>query len=75
MLFSIATVVLYNSIKTVILDSVQLRAEGVANEVIDGANLLMVTGAIRDTRNRQFLIKKISSSGNIIGLHLVPPGK
>ena len=70
-LFSIATVILYNSIKTVILDSVQLRAEEVANEVIDGANMLMVTGEISKPENRKLLLKKISSSGNVIGLHFV----
>ena len=70
-LFSIATIVLYSSIKTVILDSVQQRAAGAANEVIDGANMLMVTGEVSKPENRQLLIKKISSSGNIIGLHLV----
>ncbi len=70
-LFSIATIILYNSIKTVILDSVQLRAEGVANEVIDGANILMLTGEASNPENRKLLIRKISSSGNIIGLKLV----
>lgn len=70
-LFSIATVVLYDSIKAVIIDSVQQRAEGVANEVIDGANMLMVTGEISKPENRKLLIKKIASSGHIVGLHLV----
>ena len=70
-LFSLATITLYYSIKTIILDSVQQRAEGIANEVIDGANMLMVTGEISDPENRKLLLKKISSSGNIVGLHLV----
>jgi methyl-accepting chemotaxis protein len=71
LLFSIATVVLYHSIKTIILDSVRQRTETIANEVIDGANMLMVTGEAGNPENRKLLIKKISSSGNIIGLHLV----
>jgi len=70
-LFTIATVVLYFSIKTVILDGVERRAQGIANEVIDGANMLMVTGEISNSENRKLLLKKISSSGNIIGLKLV----
>jgi methyl-accepting chemotaxis protein len=70
-LFSIATVILYSSIKTVILDSVQQRAGGIANEVIDGANMLMVTGEISKPENRKLLLKKISSTGNIVGLRLV----
>ena len=70
-LFTIATIVLSHSIKTIILDSVQLRAEGIANAVIDSANMLMETGEISVPENRKLLIKKISSSGNIVGLRLV----
>ena len=71
LLFSIATIILYGSIRTIILDSVQLRAEEIANEVIDGANMLMVTGEVIHQDNRILFLKKISSSGNIIGLNLV----
>ena len=70
-LFTIATVVLSQSIKTIILDSVQLRAQGVANAVIDSANMLMETGQISEPENRKLLIRKIASSGNIVGLRLV----
>jgi methyl-accepting chemotaxis protein len=70
-LFTIATVVLSESIKTIILDSVRLRAEGVANAVIDSANMLMETGEISEPENRKLLIRKIASSGNIVGLRLV----
>ncbi|MGA7748996.1 MAG: HAMP domain-containing protein, partial [Gallionella sp.] len=70
-LFTIATIVLSHSIKTVILDSVQQRAQGIANAVIDGANMLMETGEISVPENRKLLIRKISSSGNVVGLRLV----
>ncbi len=70
-LFTFATIVLSQSIKTIILDSVKQRAEGIGNEVIDSANMLMETGEISVPENRKLLIKKISSSGNIIGLRLV----
>ncbi len=53
------------------IDSVHIRAEGIANEVIDSANMLMETGAIGDVNNRKLLIKKISSTGNISSLRLV----
>lgn len=69
-LFSIATFTLSNSIKSIMIDSVQQRAEGIANEVLDGANMLMVTGKIGEVESRQLLIKKIASSGNIVGLRL-----
>ncbi len=70
-LFSIVTVILYSAIKSTILESVRLRANVVANEVIDGANLLMVTGEASKPENRKLLIQKVSSSGNVVGLHLV----
>ena len=70
-LLSIVTLVLSDTVKNIIISSVKQRSELIANQVIDGANLLMVTGAIGDASNRQLLIRKISSSGNIIGLHLV----
>ncbi len=70
LLFSIATLALSNSIKSIMIDSVQQRAEGIANEVIDGANMLMVTGKIGEVESRQLLIKKIAASGNIVGLRL-----
>jgi methyl-accepting chemotaxis protein len=70
-LFTLATIVLSQSIKSIILDAVQLRAKGIANAVIDGANMLMETGEISDPENRKLLIRKISDSGNVIGLRLV----
>jgi methyl-accepting chemotaxis protein/aerotaxis receptor len=51
--------------------SAQQRAEGIANEVIDGANMLMVTGQISDVNNRKLLIRKLSDSGNVVGLRLM----
>jgi methyl-accepting chemotaxis protein len=70
-LLSATTFLLYNSIKSMMIDSVHVRAEGIANEVIDSANMLMETGAIGDVNNRKLLIKKISSTGNISSLRLV----
>src|ERR1035437_1714333 len=70
-LLSLATFFIFNSIKSMMIDSVHQRAEGIANEVIDSANMLMVTGSIGDVDNRKLLIKKISSSGNIAALSLV----
>jgi methyl-accepting chemotaxis protein/aerotaxis receptor len=57
--------------KSNIFDSAQQRAEGIANELIDGANMLMVTGQISDFHNRTLLLKKVASSGNIVGLRLM----
>jgi methyl-accepting chemotaxis protein len=70
-LLSLATLFIFNSIKSMMIDSVHQRAEGIANEVIDSANMLMVTGSISDADNRKLLLKKVSSSGNIAALSLV----
>jgi len=42
-----------------------------ANEVTDASNLLMVAGECNKEENRRLLLKKIASSGNVIGLKLV----
>jgi len=53
------------------MDSAQKQAQGVANEVIDSANMLMITGQISDVNTRKLLIRKLSDSGNIVGLRLM----
>ncbi len=53
------------------LDAAKLGAMGIANATIDGANMLMETGAISDVDNRKLLIKKISSSGHVKSLRLI----
>lgn len=60
-----------NDNRSSMFDTAQQRAEGVANEVIDSANMLMVTGQISDVDTRKLLIKKLSDSGNIVGLRLM----
>jgi len=70
-LLSIATFVLADTVKNIMVNSVRQRAEIIANQVIDGANMLMVTGKMSEASDRELLLKKISSSGNIVGLRLV----
>lgn len=60
----------WQHIETRTFESVKDRAEGVANEVIDTANMLMVTGQISDPENRKLLITKISETDHIIDLKL-----
>ncbi len=43
----------------------------IANEIIDGANLLMVTGQIGEIENRKLLMHKISSGVNIQSVQLM----
>lgn len=58
-------------LKAKMVDAVQQVAKNIANEVIDSANMLMVTGQIGDPANRKLLLKKISDSSNILTLQLV----
>jgi aerotaxis receptor len=58
-------------IKIRMLDAAKRHAINVANEVIDGANMLMVTGRISEAEDRKLLIKKIASSGSIVSLRLM----
>ena len=67
---SVATFYVSDYIKTRLIDTVQVRANAVANELIDSANMLMVTGQISQPENRQLLIKKLVSSGNIVNLQM-----
>lgn len=62
---------LANYFQTQMLDSATAHASDVANEVIDTANMLMITGRISEEEDRRLLIKKISSSGNILSLRLI----
>lgn len=47
------------------------KGEQVANEIIDSANLLMVTGQFADPNNRRMVIKKVMSSGGAKSVQFV----
>ena len=47
------------------------KGDQVANEIIDSANMLMVTGQISEVSNRKLIMNKISSSGNIKNVQFV----
>lgn len=57
--------------KTNMETSAKIHAGAVSNELIDAANLLMVTGQISDSSNRKLLLKKVSSSENILNVRLL----
>jgi PAS domain S-box-containing protein len=56
------------------LDNAKQNAKSIANEVIDSASLLMVTGQIGDANNRRLMRQKIAESNNILSLYLVRSG-
>lgn len=50
------------------------RGEQLASEIIDGSNMLMVTGQISEARNRQLLLRKIGSSKGVKAIHFARTG-
>lgn len=70
-ILTVSSVIIANEFKARIIDSAKLHAKDIATQVIDSANMLMVTGRIGEVEDRQLLIKKISSSGNILSLRLM----
>ena len=65
-----ATLYIADHVKTQMVEAVNGRAKAVANQVIDSANMLMVTMQITQPETRQLLIRKLSSSGNIVSMQL-----
>lgn len=60
-----------NNFKTEILDEAQQRAEATVDGVINGMNMLMVTGAISNPQTRQLFIKKMNASEKIKELRII----
>ncbi len=66
-----STLITYHQIRANIFDDAIAKGEAVAMQVIDGANMLMVTGSIGDKDNRKLLIKKIVEGQHLTSLKLV----
>ena len=66
-----STVLTYQQIRSSILEDAVSKGGAVAMQVIDGANMLMVTGSIGDKDNRRLLIKKIIEGQKLSSLRLV----
>lgn len=60
-----------NGLEEQILDNAKQGAKSIANEVIDSANLLMVTGQISDARTRAMMLNKIKESNDLLSLQLL----
>lgn len=58
-------------IKAEILDGAQRRASVSADGVINGMNMLMLTGKISEPENRRLLIRKMGSSDHIKELRII----
>ncbi len=70
-LLASSTYVLYQHNKTTMMENAQKRAEATAMQVIDTANMLMVTGMISEPDNRKLMIKKIIEGQQLKSLRLI----
>ncbi len=66
-----ATYLLYSERSTSVQEHAKLRAHATAMQVIDSANMLMVTGAISDPENRKLMIKKVVEGQQLASLRLM----
>lgn len=66
-----ATFAVYWQMRSAILENVQKRAESTAMQVIDSANMLMVTGMISEPDNRKLMIRKVIEGQHLRSLRLV----
>ena len=62
---------IYSQMKASMMDNAQRRAEATAMQVIDSANILMITGEISKSENRKLMIKKIMEGQQLQSLKLV----
>lgn len=68
---SFAHIWVMGHIKEEMLDGAKRRASVSADGVINGMNMLMVTGNISDPENRQLLIKKMEASDGVKELRII----
>ncbi len=66
-----ATYLLYQEMQASMLDHARQRSEATAMQVIDSANMLMVTGQIGDPENRKLMIRKITEGQRLTSLRLM----
>lgn len=71
LLLASATYFTYVQMKATMVDNAQKRADATAMQVIDTANMLMVTGMITDPDNRKLMIKKIIEGQQLTSLRLI----
>ncbi|MEW6563732.1 MAG: PAS domain-containing methyl-accepting chemotaxis protein [Pseudomonadota bacterium] len=60
-----------SAMKTIMVEDAQNRASAVANQVIDSANMLMLTGSINSVEDRRLMISKIIAGSHIQSLRLM----
>jgi len=68
---SAGTYAVYKDVSASIVDDAIINGKAVAMQVIDTANMMMVTGSISDASSRQLMIKKIIDGQGLSSLKLV----
>lgn len=66
-----ATYFLYEHLTSSMMENARFRADATAMQVIDSANMLMVTGTISDPDNRKLMIKKIIEGQHLNSLRIM----
>ena len=74
-LLSTLTTYVYTTVKTDIMNSAYERGGSVGAQLIDTANLFMMTGAINDADNRTALIKKLKEGQHLESAKLMRSAK
>ena len=70
-MLGVGSISIVNDNKASMFDAAEHRAKLGADGLIDGANMLMVTGQIGDVETRKLLIKKFASSGDVAGVRFM----
>jgi len=70
-LLACSTYFLYEQMKSTMITNAELRAEATSMQVIDTANMLMVTGMISEPENRKLMISKIIEGQQLQSLRLI----
>jgi PAS domain S-box-containing protein len=70
-LLASATFFIYGHMKGTMVENAKQRADATAMQVIDTANMLMVTGMIGEPDNRKLMIKKIIEGQQLTSLKLI----
>lgn len=70
-LLSLLTFYIYGNIKQGIMDEAYSKGRGVSMQIIDGANMLMITGTITDPETRKTLLKKVIEGQSLQSLRLL----
>ncbi|MDE2622265.1 MAG: PAS domain S-box protein [Betaproteobacteria bacterium] len=75
LLLSATTIHISHTLHDNMMAQARVKAQGIAMQVIDGANMLMITGAISDPENRKTLLNKIIEGQRLASLRLMrtPP--